>query len=68
QSDRVGRQNGNAPKDNQKQNEQIDAVKNDLGLTQKQRRFLHKEIGHQGYGYQEIKDLAIELFGDIYYK
>ena len=61
-SQRVGKQNGKAPRDNQKQNKQVDKVARDLKLNNKQRRELHDAIGHQGYGYKEVLETAEELF------
>ena len=63
QSYRIGRQNKNTPRSNQKQNVQVDKVVKELNLNKKQRRQLHNEISHQGYGYREILNLAKELFG-----
>lgn len=59
----VGRQNGNTPRNNRKQNEQVDKVVKELRLDKRQRRQLHNEITHQGYGYQEIFEIAKNLFG-----
>ena len=60
---RLGRrQRGDTPMNNKKQNEQIDAIVRMLGLSKKQRKRLHKEISGQGFGFQEILQLARELF------
>ena len=59
----VGKQNKNTPRNNQKQNEQIDKVVKELNLNKKQRRQLHDEVSHQGYGYKEILEIAKDLFG-----
>lgn len=61
-SQRVGKQHGNAPRNNHKQNEQTDSIARDLGLTPEQARELHDYISGQGYSYQEILDVAQELF------
>lgn len=61
---RVGKQKGKAPRSNERQNEQTDSIANELGLSKKKRRQLHDEISGQGYSYQEIHDLAEELFGE----
>lgn len=62
-NNRVGKQNKNTPRDNQKQNEQVDKVSKELNLSKEQRRQLHDEISHQGYGFKEILEIAKELFG-----
>lgn len=62
-SNKAGRQNGNTPRDNQKQNKQTDDISRKLRLTPDQQRELHDEIGHKGYGYQEILDIARGMFG-----
>lgn len=59
----MGKQNKNTPRDNQKQNEQVDKVSKELNLSKKQRRQLHDEIGHEGYGFKEILEIAKDLFG-----
>ena len=64
-NERVGKQakGSKAPRSNQAQNAQTDAVAKELGLTPKQARQLHDAVGKQGYGYQEILELAKEMFG-----
>ncbi|MDF2588010.1 MAG: hypothetical protein K0S41_1851 [Anaerocolumna sp.] len=62
-TERVGKQKGNAPRDNQKQNEQTDKIAKELGLTKEQSRQLHDYITGQGYSYNEILDIAKDLFG-----
>ena len=64
QNQRVGRQKGNAPRNNQAQNEQIDAIVSKLGLNKKQRRLLHDEISGEGYGYQDLLQIAKDMFGE----
>ena len=61
--ERVGRQNGHAPRDNQKQNEQVSSIAKKLGLTQDEQRKLHDEITGQGYSFQEILEIAESMFG-----
>ena len=39
------------------QKEQIESLASKHKLTKKERRILHDEISHQGYGYHEIEDL-----------
>ncbi|MCL2807485.1 MAG: HINT domain-containing protein, partial [Coriobacteriia bacterium] len=62
-NERMGRQHGNAPRDNRKQNEQVRAVVKKLGLTKSQKRELHDSISREGLGYQEVLEAARELFG-----
>ena len=62
-NERVGKQKNHAPRDNQKQNEQVDRIVKDLGLSKAERRLLHDEITGQGYGYQEILEIAKEILG-----
>ncbi len=60
---KMGKAKGNMPGNNQVQNKQIDDISNTLGgLTKAQRRQLHDEISGQGYGYQEILQIAKEMF------
>ena len=59
---RSGVQRGNAPRSNQKQNEQTSAVARQLGLTKKQQEELHRLISKEGMSYQEILDFAKEWF------
>ncbi|XHX78703.1 MAG: hypothetical protein RBJ76_01875 [Stenomitos frigidus ULC029] len=51
----VGRSVGKAPRSNQEQNAQINALVRSYGLNKKQRLRLHQRIGGQGYPYDEIK-------------
>jgi hypothetical protein len=51
------------PGNNQAQNAQINAIVRTLGLTKDQRQQLHIEISGQNYGYQEILQIAKEMFG-----
>ncbi len=50
------------PKNNKAQNKQVDSISSKLNLNKKQRRQFHDEISGQGYSYQELLELAIELF------
>lgn len=61
-SERVGKQNGNAPRDNKKQNKQVRDIGKKLDLNKEQLRELHDAISGQGYSYQEILDLAKDMF------
>lgn len=61
-SEQVGRQTGKTPRNNQAQNEQVDAVVKILKLNKKQRRLLHDEISGEGYGYQEILEIVKDMF------
>lgn len=62
--ERMGKQTGNAPRNNKKQNKQIDKIVSLLNLSKDDRRELHDMITGQGLGYQEIYDIAKEMFGD----
>jgi len=56
------RQHGNTPRNNQAQNEQTKAVAKALGLTPAQRERLHRVVSKQGLHYQEILEVAKDLF------
>ena len=56
-------QRGETPRDNQKQNKQVDSIVKELGLSKEQRRELHYDISGEGLSYQEIREAAKELFG-----
>lgn len=60
-TERIGKSRGNAPRNNQAQNEQVDAVSKKYGLTKDERRLLHDMIGKQGNGYSELEELAREI-------
>jgi len=60
--ERVGKQNKKAPRDNKKQNKQFDAIANKLNLTENECKLLHRLISHQGFGYQDIYEIAKEMF------
>jgi len=61
--ERVGKQKGNAPRDNQKQNEQTDSIANELELTEDESRQLHDAITGQGYSYKQVYEIAEEIKG-----
>lgn len=44
QMNELDKQKNHAPRDNQKQNEQVDRIVKDLGLSKAERRLLHDEI------------------------
>ena len=52
----------NTPGNNRAQNNQVKDICRKLGLNKKQQRMLHDEITGQGYSYQEILEIAIDLF------
>lgn len=56
------RQHGKTPMNNQAQNKQTNDVARQLKLTPKQARELHDAVSGQGYGYQEILEIAKDLF------
>lgn len=58
------RQHGKTPMNNQAQNKQTNDVARQLKLTPKQARELHDTVTGQGYGYQEILELAKDMFGE----
>jgi len=61
---RLGRrQHGDTPMNNQRQNEQTDAVARRLGLTPAQQGQLHNLVHGQGWGYQRILQEARIHFG-----
>ena len=67
--ERMGHQHGNAPRNNQAQNKQAKdarrAAEKSLGrkLTEDEWRQVHDAITGQGYSYQDIIDLILEMFG-----
>ena len=60
--EKIGKQYGNTPRNNQAQNKQFDAVAKKLHLDKHQRRELHDAIGKQGLGYQELLTFAKQFF------
>jgi hypothetical protein len=62
-TDRIGRSRGDAPRSNAAQNEAFDHVASELGLDKDQRRRLHDEIAKQGYGTDEVGQIALDMFG-----
>lgn len=63
-SERMGKQKGNEPRDNKKQNKQIDKIAKSLNLSKDDRRELHDLISGQGYGFQQILDIARIFLGE----
>ena len=59
----MGKNKGDAPRNNQAQNKQVRDVETELGLSKEEVRILHDEISGQGYNYNEILELAKSLFG-----
>lgn len=57
------KQKNTTPANNQAQNKQIDDISKQLRLTKGQRRELHDYISKQGYSYQEILEIARDMFG-----
>jgi hypothetical protein len=55
--------NDGMPGNNQAQNAQVRAIQVEFGLSDAQRDRLHQEISGQGYGYHEIRQIAIDMFG-----
>ena len=53
--ERIGKCNGNTPRNNQAQNKQVDHISKRYGLTKDEKAQLHNEITKQGYGYSEIE-------------
>lgn len=51
------------PGDHERQNKQADDVVRDLGLNKDQAQELHRLIGGEGMGYQEILKFARQWFG-----
>ena len=60
---RVGQQKGKAPRNNKNQNEQFRAIIKKLALTLDEARRLHDEITGEGYSYDELLQIARDLFG-----
>jgi hypothetical protein len=51
------------PGNNQAQNAQVRSIVKRLGLTPGQRQKLHLEITGENYDYQEILEIAKDMFG-----
>ena len=60
--EKIGKQYGNTPRNNQAQNKQFAAVVRELHLNKDQARRLHNKIGKRGFGYQELLTFAKQLF------
>ncbi len=58
---RMGRSNGNTPRNNQVQNSQVDDIVQKTGLSDYGRRVLHNEITGKGLGYWEIMETAKQI-------
>lgn len=58
----MGRIYGQAPKNNQRQNDQVRSVASILKLNKKQRQELHRLISHEGMSYQELLEFARQWF------
>lgn len=58
----MGRRRGNMPGDHRRQNKQFDDVVRKLGLNREQAQELHREIGGEGMGYQEMLEFAMQWF------
>jgi RHS repeat-associated protein len=56
-TERMGRTNGNTPRNNQAQNKQVDSLVKKYNLSKDQRRKLHDIISGRGYGYKEIEEI-----------
>ena len=59
---KMGHSIGKMSANRQVQKEQIESLIRKYKLTPSERRILHNEISHQGYGYHEIEELIIDLF------
>lgn len=60
---KIGKNKGNAPRNNKAQNKQFrDATK---GLTPDQQRIVHDKITGKGLGYHDIKNVIKDLFGFV---
>ena len=55
------RQNGEMPRDHEKQNKQVKSIVRKVGLNKDQQRKLHSEIHGQGLSYQEILQIAKDI-------
>ena len=62
-SDFGDKQHKGTPGNNQAQNQQFNDVVNKLKLTKNQAQILHRAIRHLNYGYWEILEEALALFG-----
>ena len=59
---RMGKIRGKAPRDHERQNEQVRSLAQKYKLTEVQQEKVHREISGQGYSYKEIEELIIEMF------
>ena len=60
-SDDKIRSENKTPKNNQRQNKQINDVDKELKLSKNQRRKLHEEISHYGYDFKQILEIAKQI-------
>ena len=58
---RIGRNNGKTPRNNQVQNQQVKNISKKYKLTKEEQEQLHDEITHQGYNYSEVEKIAQEI-------
>ena len=57
--EKIGRQNGKAPRSNDKQNSEFEEAMRRNGITNPNvKEQIHREISKQGYDLQDIDDLA----------
>lgn len=61
-TEKMGRSNGNSPRNNQAQNEQTSSLSKKYNLTNKQQEVLHRDISKKGYSYKEVEKRIQELF------
>lgn len=60
----IGARHGNTPGGNRRQNKAFQSVVTKLNLSPEQAQQLHYEISRMGYGYQEIYQIAEDMFGE----
>ena len=59
--ERIGKQNGKAPRSNKAQNRIFKYVKNKYNLSLDEKRMLHDEITKQGFGMDDIMGIADDI-------
>ena len=57
----LGSQKKGTPRNNRKQNRQVDSIVAKLKMNKTQRQYLHKAISHRNYSYEEIYEIAKEI-------
>ena len=62
--ERIGKQRGKAPRDNQKQNKQADDLATKYKLNKDQQQMFHRDVYHMGYSYSEMEQELLSLFPD----